>query len=113
MEKQTLSQYQEFSEEKFTKRIIFKQGSNTAFLLNFSPGQELPPHPHPGSDVFIQMLQGQGLFIVDGEETAASQGDLIHCRDQEKLSFKNNGSEPVSLYVVISNIPSDEYAKNL
>lgn len=113
MEKQTISQFQEFSDEKFTKRVIFKKGANTAFLLNFMPGQELPPHPHPGCDVFIQMMQGEGTFTVDGQETAVKQNDVIHCADQEKLAFKNSGNTPATLYVVISNIPSDDYAKDI
>jgi hypothetical protein len=29
------------------------------------------------------------------------------------MAFKNSGSEPVSLYVVLSKIPSEQYAKNI
>jgi quercetin dioxygenase-like cupin family protein len=113
MEKQTLSKFQEFSEERFTKRIVFKKGDSTVFLLNFLPGQELPPHAHPGSEVFIQVMQGEGTFIVDDAEERLSQNEVIHCRDQEKLAFKNTGNEPVSLYVMLSKIPADEYAQDL
>jgi len=113
MEKQTLSHYQEFSEERFTKRIVFKKGDSTVFLLNFLPGQELPPHAHPGSEVFIQMMQGEGTFNVDGEDIVVQQNEVVHCRDQEKMAFKNTGSEPVSLYVMLSKIPDERFAQDL
>lgn len=113
MEKQSLSSFQEFSEEKFTKRIVFKKGDCTVFLLNFLPGQQLPPHAHPGSEVFIQMMQGVGTFTVNGTETTLSQNEALHCCDQEKLAFKNSGTEPVSLYVTLSKIPAEKYAQNI
>ncbi|MCM3586863.1 cupin domain-containing protein [Mesobacillus maritimus] len=113
MEKQTLNQYQEFNEERFTKRIVFKKGDNTVFLLNFLPGQELPPHAHPGSDVFIQMMQGEGTFTVDGKEASLKQNEVLHCQDQEKLAFKNTGTEPVTLYVVLTKIPDERFAQDI
>lgn len=113
MEKQLLSQFQEFSEERFTKRIVFKKGDSTVFLLNFLPDQELPPHAHPGSEVFIQLLQGEGTFTVDGKDTVVKQNEVIHCHDQEKMAFKNTGAEPVSLYVMLSKIPEERFAQDI
>ncbi len=43
-----------YNEEKFTKRVIFKEGESTVFVLNFSKNQALPAHKHPGTNVFIQ-----------------------------------------------------------
>ncbi|ALC92027.1 cupin [Bacillus sp. FJAT-18017] len=113
MEKQSLSSYIEYSEEKFTKRIIFKKGESTAFVLNFNPGQQLPPHKHPGTEVFLFVVSGNGTFIIDGVEQEVSANDVIHCGGDEMMAFNNNGNEPVSLYVILSKVPSPEYAKNI
>ncbi|RHW31197.1 cupin domain-containing protein [Neobacillus notoginsengisoli] len=113
MEKQSLSPYMEFSKERFTKRIIFKKGESTAFVLNFNPGQQLPPHKHPGTEVFLHVLSGIGTFIIDGAEQEVSANDVVHCGGEEMLAFKNNGSGPVSLYVILSKVPSPEYAKDI
>ncbi|QBP40272.1 cupin domain-containing protein [Paenisporosarcina antarctica] len=112
MEKQSLQKYQEFSEDRFTKRIIFKKSSSTAFVLNFLPDQQLPSHTHPGSDVFIMTVEGTGVFTIDGKEVNVMKNDLVHCSDQEQLSFNNNGTERVSLYVILNKIPNDKYAEN-
>lgn len=113
MEKQSLLAYQEYSEERFTKRVIYKKGETTAFVLNFLPGQQLPAHKHPGTEVYLFVVTGNGAFTVDGKEIEVSEGDLIHVGGEEEMAFNNNGTEPVSLYVVLSKVPSEKYAQNI
>jgi quercetin dioxygenase-like cupin family protein len=113
MEMQSIKSYQEYSEEKFTKRVIFNTGESTAFVLNFLPGQKLPAHKHPGAEVYLFVLNGLGTVIIDGKETEVKAADLIHTSDDEELAFTNSGSEPVSLYVVLNKLPNPEYAKNI
>ncbi|MBT2691858.1 cupin domain-containing protein [Bacillus sp. ISL-55] len=113
MEKQSLTQYQEFSEERFTKRIVFKKGESTVFLLNFMPGQELPKHTHPGTEVFILTMQGEGTFTIDGEQVAAVSNETVHLSGTEELAYKNTGAEPVTLYVMLNKIPDERFAQNI
>ncbi|MDP4172096.1 MAG: cupin domain-containing protein, partial [Bacillota bacterium] len=90
-----------------------KKGESTAFVLNFLPGQQLPAHKHPGSEVFLYVICGNGTFTIDGNEKAVEQFDLFHCSGEEELTFVNNGESPLSLYVVLSKIPSELYSKNI
>ncbi|GHI00535.1 cupin domain-containing protein [Neobacillus kokaensis] len=113
MEKNSMKAFMEYSEEKFTKRIIYKKGETTAFVLNFLPGQSLPAHKHPGTEVYLYVITGNGTIITDGKESEVSEADLIHVNREEEMSFKNSGNEPLSLYVVLSKIPSEQYAKNV
>ncbi len=113
MEKNSVKAFMEYSEEKFTKRIIYKKGETTAFVLNFLPGQALPTHKHPGTEVYLYVVTGRGTIIIDGLETEVSEADLIHVDSEDEMAFHNNGNEPVSLYVVLSKIPNERYAKNI
>jgi quercetin dioxygenase-like cupin family protein len=113
MDKKSLKIFQEFNDEKFTKRIVFKEGESTVFLLNFMPGHKLPPHKHPGTEVYILVIIGNGTFTIDDVSTEVSQEDVIHCSGEENLSFDNTGDEPVTLYVMLNKIPNDNYAKNI
>ncbi|MEH7072513.1 cupin domain-containing protein [Neobacillus drentensis] len=113
MEKNSVKAYMEYSEEKFTKRIIYKKGETTAFMLNFLPDQQLPKHKHPGTEVYIYVVSGNGTIIIDGKETEVAEADLIHVTSEEEMSFNNSGKEPVSLYVVLSKFPNELYAKNI
>jgi quercetin dioxygenase-like cupin family protein len=113
VEKNSVKAYMDYSEERFTKRIIYKKGETTAFVLNFLPGQQLPIHKHPGTEVYIYVVTGNGAIMIDGVGSAVSEADLIHVNSEEEMSFTNSGNEPVSLYVVLSKIPSEQYAKNI
>lgn len=113
MEKNSVKAYQEFSEDRFTKRIIYKKGETTAFVLNFLPGQQLPVHKHPGTEVYLYVVTGSGTIFIDGKQTEVTEADLIHVGGEEQMAFNNTGNEPVSLYVVLSKVPSEQYAKNI
>lgn len=113
MKKQNLNEYVEFKNERFTKRIIFKEGESTTFVLNFKPGQSLPTHKHPGTNVYLLVLQGEGIFTIDGKEVPAQKDDVLVCDGNEEFSFNNSGSSNVSLYVMLNKIPNDQYAENI
>lgn len=113
MEKKSIKSAIEYNELKFTKRIVFKNEENTVFVLNFLPGQQLPSHKHPGAEVYILVLTGNGVFTIERETIPVKENDVILSTDDEELAFENNGSEPVSLYVMINKIPDDRYAKNI
>jgi quercetin dioxygenase-like cupin family protein len=104
MERQSIKTYQEFNEEKFTKRVIFNNGNSTAFVLNFLPGQTLPAHKHPGAEVYLLVVSGNGTIIIDGSESEITETDLIHTGEDEELSFANTSNDRVSLYVVLNKL---------
>jgi uncharacterized RmlC-like cupin family protein len=43
----------------------------------FPPGTFVPPHIHPTQDEFVYMLEGRLDLVLDGQESAATAGDLI------------------------------------
>jgi quercetin dioxygenase-like cupin family protein len=110
---ESVKAYQEYNDGKFTKKVIFNNGDSTAFILNFMPAQKLPAHKHPGSEVYLYVLNGNGTIIIDGNETAIKEADIIHTSDEEELAFRNDGNDPVSLYVVLTKVPSKEYAQDI
>lgn len=113
MERKQLEASREFSPEKFTKRVLFQKDESVAFVLNFMPGQALPPHKHPGSVVYLLVLEGEGTMTVDGVRTAVSKDDAVCCEGQEQFSFENTGSGPACLYVVLNKLPDSRYAQNV
>jgi putative CGCGG family rSAM target protein len=113
MDKKALKVFQEFNEERFTKRVVFQHGDHVIFVLNFMPGQELPTHKHPGTDVYLLVLEGSGTMIADGASEEVAAGELIHVSGDKDFAFKNTGTEKTSLYVFINKIPDERYAKNV
>ncbi|MGJ7920654.1 cupin domain-containing protein [Neobacillus sp. LXY-4] len=113
MEKKSVDVAKEYNDERFTKRIVFQKGDSTVFVLNFMPGQALPTHKHPGTEVYLLVLNGSGTFTIDGATTEVSQNDVVHCSGEEDLAFENNGNDPVSLYVMLNKVPDERYVQNI
>ena len=113
MEHTNLQKYMEYNEEKFTKRVLFKEGESTVFALNFAPQQALPPHKHPGSNVYILVVEGGGTFTIDNKEIKVQKNDVVLCTGDEEMAFLNDGQENTSLYVVLTKIPDERYAQNI
>lgn len=97
-----IQESQTYSDTRFTKNIIFQEGKSTAFILNLLPGQVLPPHPHPNAHVYLLVLEGSGLCIIDGEKQEINEKNAIHCQYEQRLSIENNSEHPLSLYVVLA-----------
>ncbi|MFB5676035.1 cupin domain-containing protein [Paenibacillus terreus] len=112
MKKIARNQYEQFNDEHFTKKILFKQGKTVVFTLSFRPGQQLPAHRHPGSHLYLTVLEGGGTLTIDGIDTDVAKGDAVHCEGEEEFSFRNTGAESAILYVVLNHIPDERYAQD-
>ncbi|OIJ19051.1 cupin [Anaerobacillus alkalidiazotrophicus] len=113
MEIKSLSEYQEFSETSFKKQIIFQKQESVVFKLNFMPGQALPLHKHPGTQVYLLVLEGVGEVQLEEEKKKVTTGDVIHVDGDELFAFANTGDTKTSLYVFLNKIPDERYAKNI
>lgn len=112
MNKTALADVLEYREDRFTKRVLH-QGDQLVFVLNFLPGQELPAHRHPGAEVSILVLEGEGQVLADDVAVEVGKGDALQLSGEENFLFRNTGDKPASLYVVLSYIPSPKYAQNV
>lgn len=113
MEIKSLKDYQEFSEANFKKQILFQKQENVVFKLNFMPNQALPLHKHPGAQVYILVLEGAGTVQIAEEKTEVTTGDVIQVDGDELFAFANTSETKTSLYVFLSKIPDERYAKDI
>lgn len=104
MEIEHMSVAQQFNEERFTKIDIMKRRTSSAFLLNFLPNQHMKPHGHPNRELYLHVLEGKGTLLVDGEEVAVEQGEVIFCDPEEQIGFTNTSTENVVMYGVMTRI---------
>ncbi len=113
MKQVKLQDYIEYSEERFTKRIVFKEGDSTVFVLNFTAGQTLPTHKHPGTNVYLLVVEGEGTFTIDGKEVKAKKNDVILADGDEEFAFTNDSNGNTSLYVMLNKIPDEKYVQEI
>jgi quercetin dioxygenase-like cupin family protein len=102
-----------FMENTLTKRILFNEDRILNFVLNFKPGQGVPPHNHEESDLIIHVLSGNGEMVVDGVTHNVTEGDVVHCYGREVFSIQNTGDKDMSLFVILAPNPSPVYSKEI
>lgn len=113
MELKKFNDYIVTTADGFTKRVIFKTERSLVFVLNFMPGQALPPHKHPGSELFIQVLSGNLVAEVDGECQSLTQENVMMCKGEESLSIRNESDELATAYVTLHSIPDPKYTNEI
>ena len=66
-----------YSTAKMGKSTIFESPRLLVGLNAFEPGQEHAVHAHAGQDKVYQVIEGEGLFLLEGRELAMKTGDLL------------------------------------
>lgn len=104
MEFKTIAEAQQFNEERFTKVDMIKTKRSVAFVLNFLPGQDMKPHSHPNSELYLHVFEGTGTFSIDGNDVEVQEGDVLYCGAEEQIGFVNTSESNVSIFVTMSKM---------
>jgi len=104
MRKSTVGSARTFNEERFTKIDVFKSRNSSMFMLNFTPGQKMKSHNHPGKELYLKVLAGHGEFLIEDETVGVTEGDVIHLEADEMIGFEN-GDVRTSIYVTMNRVP--------
>jgi len=57
-------------------KILLKKETGNITLFSFDKGQGLSEHTSP-FDAVVQVVEGEGAFIIDGEIKTAKEGEMI------------------------------------
>ena len=96
-----------YRDGSITKRILFKEPQATAFVLNFQPGQALPPHTHDRSLLILQPLRGSGVLTVGDKAETIGPGQIARVDGDAVMSLACRGDEPLSVLVILAPTPAD------
>jgi quercetin dioxygenase-like cupin family protein len=113
MKLEKISEKMVYMDNTLTKRILFNEDKVLSFVLNFRPGQGVPPHNHEESDLIVNVLVGEGEMVVDGKSNRVVQGDIIYCVGAEVFSITNNSDKDMSCLVILAPNPSPVYSKEV
>jgi quercetin dioxygenase-like cupin family protein len=63
--------------DKMGKSTIFESPRLLVGLNAFEPGQSHALHAHAGMDKLYQVIDGEGVLLLDGRELPMRAGDLV------------------------------------
>lgn len=90
---------------KMGKATLFESPRLLVGLNAFEPGQEHALHAHAGQDKVYHVLEGDGLFLLEGRELPMTQGDLLVAPDGVPHGVRNTGGGHLLVLAVLAPSP--------
>ena len=92
--------------DKMGKSTIYESAHLLIGTNAFEPGQLHALHAHAGMDKMYYVVEGAGLFLLEGEELPMKAGDLLIAPDGVPHGVSNTGTTRLLVLAVLSPSPS-------
>lgn len=94
-----------YASDKIGKSTLFRSERVLVGLNAFEPGQEHALHTHDGMDKVYHVIQGQGLFLLDGDTVPMQAGVLLVAPDGVPHGIRNTGLERLLVLAILAPAP--------
>jgi mannose-6-phosphate isomerase-like protein (cupin superfamily) len=94
-----------YDPEKMGKSTLFQSDRILVGLNAFEPGQEHRLHAHAGMDKVYYVLQGRGVFLLDGREEPMEAGLMLVAPEGVRHGIRNTGSERLLVMAILAPSP--------
>lgn len=94
-----------FSSDKMGKTTLFASPRLLVGLNAFEPGQSHALHAHAGMDKVYHVLDGEGVFLLDGRELPMRAGDLLVAAEGVSHGVRNTGTTRLVVLAVLAPGP--------
>jgi len=94
-----------FAPGKMGKSTLFRSDRMMVGLNAFEAGQEHALHAHAGTDKLYVVLEGQGLFLLEGRELPMSPGELLVAPADVPHGIRNTGPGRLLVLAVLAPSP--------
>jgi mannose-6-phosphate isomerase-like protein (cupin superfamily) len=84
------------------KSTIFSSPRLLVGVNAFEPGQAHALHAHHGMDKVYLVLEGEGLFLLDGAELPMRPGDMLVAPDGVAHGVHNTGAARLAVLAVLA-----------
>ena len=94
-----------YSAEKMGKATLFQSPRLLVGLNAFEPGQQHALHAHAGQDKVYSVVEGAGVFLLDGAELPMLAGDLLVAPEGVPHGIRNTGSGRLLVLAILAPAP--------
>lgn len=91
-----------YSSPKMGKSTIFESSRLLVGLNAFEPGQEHALHAHAGQDKVYQVIEGEGVFLLEGRELPMRAGDLLVAPENVAHGVRNSGASRLLVLAILA-----------
>ena len=94
-----------YTAEKMGKATIFASERLLVGLNAFEPGQSHALHAHAGMDKVYSVVEGEGLFLLDGQALPMRAGDLLVAPEGVPHGVRNTGQGRLLVLAILAPAP--------
>ena len=99
------SDHAAYSPSKMGKSTLFESSRLLVGLNAFEPGQEHALHAHAGQDKVYHVLEGEGLFLVEGRELPMQAGNLLVAPEGVAHGVRNSSNRRLLVLAILAPAP--------
>lgn len=90
---------------KMAKATLYKSDRLLVGLNCFEPRQEHKLHAHAGMDKVYHVLEGEGLFLLEGRELPMQPGVMLIAPDGVPHGIRNSGTQRLCVLTMLAPAP--------
>jgi quercetin dioxygenase-like cupin family protein len=94
-----------YSAQKMGKTTLFESPRLLVGLNAFEPGQEHALHAHAGQDKVYHVLEGEGVFLLEGRELSMQAGDLLVAPEGVPHGIRNTSARRLLVLAILAPTP--------
>jgi len=95
-------EHAEWRPDRMGKSTLFESPRLLVGLNAFEPGQSHALHAHAGMDKLYYVIEGKGLFLLEGRELEMAAGDVLVAPDGVPHGVSNNGQGRLLVLAVLA-----------
>lgn len=95
-----------YSPARMGKRTLFESTRLLVGLNAFEPGQEHALHAHAGQDKAYHVIEGDGLFLLEGRNLPMRAGDLLVAPEGVSHGVRNTGEKRLLVLAILAPSPT-------
>jgi mannose-6-phosphate isomerase-like protein (cupin superfamily) len=95
-----------FDPDRMGKRTLFRSERLLVGLNAFEPGQEHRLHAHEGMDKVYHVLEGSGVFVLDGRSEPMGPGTMLIAPEGVPHGIRNTGSNRLVVLAILAPAPA-------
>jgi mannose-6-phosphate isomerase-like protein (cupin superfamily) len=95
-----------YRSDKMGKSTLFESARLLVGLNAFEPGQSHALHAHAGMDKVYSVVEGEGLFLLEGRELPMRSGDLLIAPEGVPHGVRNTGSGRLLVLAILAPAPA-------
>lgn len=95
----------EWRADKMGKSTLFESPRLLVGLNAFEPGQAHALHAHAGMDKVYQVVEGSGVFLLEGRELPMRAGDLLVAPEGVPHGIRNTSGARLLVLAILAPAP--------